>query len=150
MSPAHTLEVTWTQIHEDALRLAARLRDLGPWTGIVALARGGLVPAAIVARDMDLRIVETLCIASYDDRIQAEVQVLKPPVQALDDGGDGWLMIDDLVDTGATARKARAMLPKAHFATLYAKPDGRPLVDTFLHPVEQHVWVSFPWDADEG
>ena len=49
--------------------------------------------------------------------------------------GEGLLIVDDLVDTGVTARIVRAMLPKAHFATVYAKPAGRPLVHTFVTDV---------------
>ncbi len=147
--PRHTLRVTWAQVHDDARRLATELADDGPWKGIVALARGGLVPAAVVARSLELRLVETLCVASYTGRAQDDVRVLKPPTAALGDGGNGWLMIDDLVDTGATARAARELLPQAHFATLYAKPDGEALVDTFLHPVAQDTWVVFPWDDGE-
>ena len=56
------------------------------------------------------------------------------------------LIIDDLVDTGKTARMVRDMLPKAHFATVYAKPKGRPLVDTFITEVSQDTWIYFPWD----
>jgi xanthine phosphoribosyltransferase len=60
--------------------------------------------------------------------------------------GKGVLVIDDLVDTGATARVVREMLPHAHFATVYAKPQGRPLVDTFVTEVSQDTWIYFPWD----
>jgi xanthine phosphoribosyltransferase len=56
------------------------------------------------------------------------------------------LVIDDLVDTGKTARVVRAMLPNAHFATVYAKPAGRPMVDTFVTEVSQDTWIYFPWD----
>ncbi len=38
------------------------------------------------------------------------------------------------------------MLPKAHFAAVYAKPKGRPLVDTFVTEVSQDTWIYFPWD----
>ena len=38
------------------------------------------------------------------------------------------------------------MMPKAHFATVYAKPKGRPLVDTFVTEVSQDTWIYFPWD----
>ena len=62
--------------------------------------------------------------------------------------GAGWLIIDDLVDTGHTARTVREMLPKAHFATVYAKPAGRPLVDTFITEVSQDTWILFPWDIE--
>jgi xanthine phosphoribosyltransferase len=64
--------------------------------------------------------------------------------------GDGkdWLIIDDLVDTGKTAAVIRKMLPRAHFATVYAKPQGKPLVDTFVTEVSQDTWVLFPWDSE--
>ena len=60
--------------------------------------------------------------------------------------GEGWLIVDDLVDTGSTARVVRERLPKALFATIYAKPAGRPLVDTFITEVSQDTWILFPWD----
>jgi xanthine phosphoribosyltransferase len=58
------------------------------------------------------------------------------------------LIIDDLVDTGKTARIVRNMLPMSHFATVYAKPDGRPLTDTFITEVSQETWILFPWDSE--
>lgn len=140
--------VSWSEVHRDARYLVRKLMALGPWKGIVALTRGGLVPAAIVAREMDLRIVDTLCIATYDDRTKGRAEVLKVPAQAAADKGAGWLLVDDLVDTGATLRAAREILPHAHFATVYAKPDGAGLVDTYMHEVPQDVWVFFPWDTD--
>jgi xanthine phosphoribosyltransferase len=56
--------------------------------------------------------------------------------------------VDDLVDTGATGRIVREMLPEAHFATVYAKPAGRPIVDTFITEVSQDTWILFPWDTE--
>ncbi len=142
--------VTWAEVHRDTKELARRLVGLGPWKGIVALTRGGLVPAAILARELDLRIVDTLCITSYDEQVQESIRVLKTPTDALADGGGGggWLLIDDLVDTGATAREARVILPNAHFATIYAKPAGRAFVDTAISEVDQDTWLFFPWDTE--
>jgi xanthine phosphoribosyltransferase len=104
-----------------------------------------LVPAAVVSRELELRVVETLCVASYDGRNKGDVRVLKGAGAEVGDG-HGWLMVDDLVDSGATASEARRLLPAAHFATLYAKPAGMPLVDTFVREVPQNVWIDFPWD----
>jgi xanthine phosphoribosyltransferase len=56
------------------------------------------------------------------------------------------LVIDDLVDSGKTLELIRIMYPKAHFATVYAKPKGRPMVDTFITEVSQDTWIFFPWD----
>ncbi|MGP9819837.1 xanthine phosphoribosyltransferase [Salinarimonas sp. NSM] len=143
--------VSWDQFHRDARALAWRLAESGPFEAIVCITRGGLVPAAIVARELEIRMIESVCIASYHDyKSQGGLQVLKeiaPAVRALGDGqGKGVLVIDDLVDTGKTARVVRDMLPNAHFATVYAKPAGRPLVDTFITEVSQDTWIYFPWD----
>jgi len=141
--------VSWDQFHRDARALAWRLAASGPFQAIVAVTRGGLVPAAIIARELELRIIETVCVASYHDyKNQGGLQVLKPIAADVAKSGDGAgiLVVDDLVDTGATARVVREMLPKAHFATVYAKPLGRPLVDTFITEVSQDTWIYFPWD----
>ena len=125
--------VSWDQFHRDARALAWRLADKGPFEAIVCITRGGLVPAAIVARELDLRLVETVCVA----------------VLAIGNGrGKGVLLIDDLTDTGKTAKLVRAMLPDAHFATVYAKPAGAGLCDTFITEVSQDTWIFFPWDLD--
>jgi len=137
-----TFPVSWEELHRNAKALAWRLASNGPWKGIVAITRGGLVPAAVVARELELRLIDTLCIASYDDRQQGEMTVLK----RVEGDGQGWLIIDDLVDTGRTAKAVREMLPRAHFATIYAKPAGRPLVDTFITEVSQDTWIYLPWD----
>ena len=44
----------------------------------MAITRGGLVPAAIVARELGIRVIETVCVASYDYDEQGDVSVLKP------------------------------------------------------------------------
>jgi xanthine phosphoribosyltransferase len=140
--------VSWDQFHRDARALAWRLSGQGPFEAVVAVTRGGLVPAAIVARELEVRIVETVCISSYDYGRQGELSVLKAVDTRLAarDGGRGVLIVDDLVDTGRTAKVVRDMLPGAHFATVYAKPLGRPLVDTFITEVSQDTWIYLPWD----
>ncbi len=135
--------VSWEQLHRDCRALSWRLMEKGQWKGIFAITRGGLVPAAIIARELDIRLVDTICLASYDWQSQGNANVLKPVAHA----GAGWLLIDDLVDTGKTAKIARDMVPEAYFATVYAKPEGRPLVDTFITEVSQDTWILFPWDS---
>ena len=134
-------------MHRDTRVLAWRLLDMhntSPFKGIIAITRGGLVPAAIIARELEIRVIDTISVASYDEKAQGELQVLKPTQDVAD--GEGWLIIDDLVDTGKTARAIRDLLPAAHFATVYAKPEGRPLVDSFVTEVSQDTWIYFPWD----
>jgi xanthine phosphoribosyltransferase len=140
-----TYPISWEQLHRDSKALAWRLLDMDFFKGIVAVTRGGLVPAAIIARELDIRLVDTVCVSSYEWQDQVgEIEILK----SIPADGEGMLIIDDLVDTGKTAKSVREMLPKAHFATVYAKPAGRPLVDTFITEVSQDTWILFPWDSE--
>jgi xanthine phosphoribosyltransferase len=134
--------VSWEEMHRDSRALSWRLAERGPFEGIVAIARGGLVPAQIVARELEIRLIDTICISSYDEAVQREPEILK----GVSGSGRGWLIVDDLVDTGQTGRIVREMLPHAHFATVYAKPAGRAVVDTFVTEVSQDTWILFPWD----
>ena len=109
-----TYPISWEQLHRDSRALAWRLVEMQTWKGIVAITRGGLVPASIIARELDLRLVDTVCISSYDYQQQGQISVLKSPVIE----SNNILLIDDLVDTGQTARVVKKLLPKAHFAAV--------------------------------
>jgi xanthine phosphoribosyltransferase len=143
--------VSWDQLHRDARALAWRLQGMGPdggnWRAVVAITRGGMAPAMIVARELDIRVVDTVSVKSYDRQTQAEPRLIKAPQSGImGEAGEGVLIIDDLVDTGKTLELVRKLYPKAHFATVYAKPKGRPLVETFITEVSQDTWIFFPWD----
>jgi xanthine phosphoribosyltransferase len=140
-----TYPITWSQLHNDCRALAWRLLEIrNDWEKIIAVARGGLVPAAIIARELDIHNIDTICVSSYTVRSQGESRVIKKTFGE----SEKCLIIDDLVDTGKTARIVRNMLPLSHFATVYAKPDGRPLTDTFVTEVSQETWILFPWDSE--
>ena len=147
--------VSWDQMHRDSRALAWRLDGRGPddgaWRAVVAITRGGMAPAMIVARELDIRTVDTISVKSYhsgggkaDQR--REAQVLKSPDAGLMGDGTGVLIVDDLVDSGKTLELVRQLYPQAHFATVYAKPQGEPQVDTFITGVSQDTWIFFPWD----
>lgn len=140
-----TYPISWDQLHRDSKALAWRLLDTSYFKGIIAITRGGLVPAAIIARELDIHLIDTICISSYDwqDK-KGDAQILKK----FEGDGDGFLLIDDLVDTGRTAQLVKELIPKAHFATVYAKPAGKDLVDTFVTEVSQDTWILFPWDSE--
>nr|WP_281645368.1 xanthine phosphoribosyltransferase [Parendozoicomonas sp. Alg238-R29] len=145
---------TWSELHRDSRELAWELLKKAPgdnkrWEGIIAVTRGGMIPAAIIARELNIRLIDTLCISCYDDHQQVgELKVIKNTM--LETDGQGYLVIDDLVDTGATLREVRRLLSAAHIATLYVKPSGEKLVDTFVDKFSQDTWVRFPWDMELG
>jgi xanthine phosphoribosyltransferase len=142
--------VSWDQLHRDARALAWRLQGHGPdkgaWRAVVAITRGGMAPAMIVARELDIRTVDTISVKSYNHQTQSEPRIIKSPDMEIVGDGTGVLIVDDLVDTGRTLEVVRKTMPKAHVATVYAKPQGRPQVETFVTEVSQDTWIFFPWD----
>jgi xanthine phosphoribosyltransferase len=150
VQPEKMFPVSWDQFHRDSRALAWRLAEAGPFDAIVCVTRGGLVAAAIVARELDIRLIETVCIASYEGergKTQGESSLIKTVADAVRTRARGILIVDDLVDTGKTAKLVRDLVPSGHFATVYAKPMGRPMVDTFVTEVSQDTWIYFPWDT---
>ena len=141
--PRRYYTVTWEELQDEGRELARRLRRQGTWKRIIAITRGGLVPAAIISRELGIRNVDTVCISSYRGEHKGRHRIIKSVSDA--DDGAGVLIIDDLVDTGKTARHLRKMLPEAHLAVVFAKPAGVHDVDTYVKEVSQETWIVFPW-----
>lgn len=137
------MTVSWDQLHKDARILSERLSNFN-FRGIIAITRGGLIPAGIIARELELRLIDTISVVTYDEEKKGELNIIKNP--SITEDGNGFLIIDDLVDSGITAKAIRKLLPKAYFACLYAKPAGKEYTDQFIMEVQQDMWILFPWD----
>jgi xanthine phosphoribosyltransferase len=144
MSYNTVLPVTWDDIDRDAERLAAQALVRRPWDGILAIARGGLIPAALVAHRLAIRRIDVIAIQTYDDRSLGSPDILQMP--RIDGEGAGWLAVDDLVDTGVTMRMVRTIYPRITVGVLYTKPLGHSLADAFVRSVPQDTWIRFPWE----
>jgi len=146
----HRFPVSWDQFHRDSRALAWKLSSVRPFRALIAITRGGMVPAAIVARELGIRVIETVGVASYDYDTQGDIAVLKKISAEIagDLQGEDVLIVDDLVDTGKTGQIVKQMLPKAHLAAVYAKPMGKTVVDTYVTEVSQDTWIFFPWDME--
>ncbi len=136
--------VTWDMFQMHARKLSEKLLPASQWKGIIAVSRGGLFPAAVLSRELGIRHVETVCIASYEDHF-TQSDTLRVIHRAKGDG-EGFIVVDDLVDTGNTAKAIREMYPKARFVTVFAKPAGAPLVDDYIIDIPQNTWIEQPWD----
>ena len=136
-------DVSWPEFHRDVRKLGNLVQSRGPWKGIIAVTRGGLVPAGILSRELNIRHVDTVCIKTYEEEKNCPPEILK----GIDHDGDGWLVIEDLVDTGNTCKILREMLPKACLAAVYAKPQGKPLADITAVDVAQNKWILLPWEV---
>lgn len=144
---SHRYPVSWEEFYRNARALAWRLNETHAWHGIIAITRGGLVPAAVMARELGIRKIDTISIVSYGEN-DKQIDPMIVKACQIEDSGTGWLVIDDLVDTGLTAKIVRKMLPKAHITAIYAKPLGKKHVDTFMTEVSQDTWIVFPWEEE--
>jgi len=138
------LFITWDEFHAHSKQLSNMLRDLKSWDKLVCIARGGLAPASLLSRYLDITYVDTICMSSYDDKTDShqDLEIIK----SLTSTDSNILVIDDLVDSGKSIAAARKMLPNAHFATIYGKPNGIKQIDTYLIDIPQSTWIVFPWE----
>jgi xanthine phosphoribosyltransferase len=135
--------VTWDMLQIHTRKLANRLLKMHSYNKIIAVSRGGLVPSALLARELGIRYVDTICIASYNNEfLKKNRKIIKKPQE----DGCTTVVVDDLVDTGGTAKIIRNLYPKAYFVTIFAKPMGRSLVDDYVIDIPQNVWIEQPWD----
>ncbi|MEZ4753766.1 MAG: xanthine phosphoribosyltransferase [Bdellovibrionota bacterium] len=141
------LHISWEDLHRDVRALATQLRSENlknkVWKGIVVVTRGGLIPACLLSKELGIKLIDTFCISTYDHQDKGKSEVLKKP--EIENSKD-WLVVDDLVDTGQTFRVIRESLPDAHYACVYAKPEGIDATDIFVSEVSQDTWIHFPWD----
>lgn len=139
--------ITWADFEKECRALGELLQKNGPIKGLVGIARGGLVPTAIISHTLNIRNVKTLAVTSYFGHQQMTAEVLGSVENIMD--GEGWFFIDDLVDTGQTAQLIRKRYPKAKIAVVYAKPEGQQHSDFFVKLLKQEHWVVFPWEDQE-
>ena len=149
MSNSYTKDypISWEQIHRQSRELGLRLKEIGNWKGILSVTRGGMVPACLVAQEIGVKHIETISIESYSHQDQSTGPIIHY-APTLENGGDSWLVIDDLSDTGKTFELIRTMFPKAHYACVYVKPNGAPQADTYIEDVPQESWIYFPWELE--
>lgn len=98
---------------KDAIKLADMIKKTGrTFRSIIVITRGGLFPATILSAQLNIKKIDTYCLASYANKIGGEIQELKKPVIDTEDA----LFVDDLSDSGNTARYVKSVFPDAFFA----------------------------------
>lgn len=137
---------TYAHLHGAMAVMHSKLPEM-KWKGIVAVSRGGFFPALYLAHRLSIKNIEVLALTSYgDDKKKGSLYLLQPFDFQSKNQGEGWLVIDELSDSGATLAWIRQRLPKAHFAVIYAKPKGMTVVDTYGATIAQDTWIEFPWE----
>lgn len=138
------LYIKWDEFHQDTKKLCQKIKQSGEYNKIVAISRGGLLPAGILAYELDIRNTQAINISSYDGDKQRSLE----DVEICDNVGivdEKTLIVDDLSDTGTTFKLLRSRFPNARYVTVYAKPKGQSVVDIFSREMPDE-WLVFPWD----
>ncbi|WWO98661.1 MAG: xanthine phosphoribosyltransferase [Candidatus Dasytiphilus stammeri] len=135
--------VTWEMLLIHTRNLAELLLPAKQWIGIIAVSRGGLIPACLLARELNIRYVDTLCISSYNHDIQNDITLIK---YDRTHNGQDYIIVDDLVDTGNTIKAIRSIYPNGYLVTIFAKSNAKSLVDKYVIEIPQNTWIEQPWD----
>lgn len=140
--------ISWSEFHRHVKDLCKKIKESGEYDKIVAISRGGLIPAAIIAYELNIRNTETINFSSYDgnyERRRDEEIEISGHIGTVN---EKTLIIDDLSDSGRTYEILRRVYPKAKFITVYAKEKGAPQVDIYEKTMPDE-WLVFPWDIEE-
>lgn len=142
MNSNDSIVLSWSDIQQDTLLLAEKLRN-HQWDRIYAVSRGGMIPAALIAYDLEIRHIDTICVKSYDSRKQGEFELIKSPVQ---EDMHNILIVDDISDSGKTAELIKKFYPETSYAALYVKRAGKDDVDYYIREYPEEKWIAFPWE----
>ncbi|MBO7258167.1 MAG: hypothetical protein J6V11_04425 [Alphaproteobacteria bacterium] len=138
--------ITYEQVEQAAFKASTLIKKQPVKINrLVAISRGGLVPACLLAEYLDIREIHALSLYSYrPDGTQGDVTVLvRPDVPDTPD----TLFVDDLVDGGKTAEYIKQAYPNASFLPLFSKKISS---DYVVNPtlVPENASVIFPWEPD--
>jgi len=140
--------ITWDEINHWSGKLAEKIAadcdDLQQAT-LVAVSRGGLIPAQIVAYKLNIRDVRVMKLISYDENnVRGETKDIS--TDRLFDGSDVYI-IDDLADSGDTIKYLRQKYPSSKMCTLLQKTCCKEHPDICVREnIAKDTCLVFPWD----
>ena len=147
--------VSWDRVYAYARSVAHAIIDDGfrP-DAVVAIARGGYVPARILCDLLDIYQLHSIRVVHYRAGAskQAEARLTDP--LAVDMRGKRVLVVDDVSDTGDTLAVARRHLAEAgaadtRIAVLLHKEVSKVMPEYYAEKLVEWRWMIFPWAVIE-
>ena len=147
--------VSWATVMRLTHDLAVRIRQAGFRPDVVvAIARGGYVPARLLCDYLDLADLSSIRIVHYTagaNRRQS-AGLVEGLCRSLD--GRNVLLVDDVSDTGDTLVLAREHLAElgaddVRIAVLHHKMTSTVEPDFFAHRIVKWRWIIYPWAVTE-
>jgi hypoxanthine phosphoribosyltransferase len=151
MAPTEKLNVTWDDLERLVVDLADQVR--GEYDVMLAVTRGGLVPAGMLAYRLGIRNIIVAAVAFYDDQgrpAESPTFLQFPADPLLHDRR--VLIVDEVWDTGSTIQavidRVRLAGGRPTTAVLHYKP-GHSIVPSVPdhHVVTTDDWVVYPFKA---
>lgn len=155
-------EYTWHYIAAACSSLAHRVKETErdhPITHVVGISRGGLIPATLIAKHLDVREVVSFGLKSYNDGDDYETRISTPTVYQdirdcyqLSRDGSHTLVVDDVTDKGNTfkyiERALKDMSSVINFktSTIFKKPTSSFDPDYVYNMAPIEEWIVFPWE----
>lgn len=137
--------IKWDEFHQHTKALCQKIKASGEYNKIIAISRGGLIPAGIIAYELEIRNSQAINISSYDNNYERRSDDQIEFSGHIGDADEKTLIVDDLSDSGRTFRILREIFPSAKYVAVYAKEAGAPVVDIFSQEMPDE-WIVFPWD----
>ena len=134
--------IDWAEFHAQVKLLATKVKAAGKFNRIIAISRGGLIPAGILAYELDIRNCDVINMSSYDGEIKRQDKAIEIK-GLLTDIDERTLIVDDLSDSGRTLDLLHQQYPKAKRVCVYAKPSGQASCEIFAQKLPDQ-WVVFP------
>ena len=136
--------LSYHDIHTDCIELAKKIKRKYKPEKLILISRGGLIPGSIIANYLGIQDVDVIALKTYADRKRSkEIKVYKRIKSE-----KKLVVIDDLVDSGETAKIVKEMMPNSKFVVLYAKTSGKKQADLHLYDFKDSDWLVFPWEQD--
>lgn len=136
--------LSYHDIHTDCIELAKKIKKKYKPEKLILISRGGLIPGSIIANYLGIQDVDVIALKTYADRKRSkEIKVYKRIKYE-----KKLVVIDDLVDSGETAKIVKEMMPNSKFVVLYAKTSGKKQADLHLYDFKDSDWLVFPWEQD--
>jgi len=146
------MKINWEEIENDCVILYEKINKNFKFNCIVAICRGGWVPARIISDLSNVNLIGSLRIESYDVYNKKEAKITQDV--SIDVKDKNVLLVDDIADTGDTLMLAKEYLIKKFpknlmIATLHYKQKSKIKPDFFVKEVENDVWIIYPWEKRE-
>ncbi|MCS6956261.1 MAG: phosphoribosyltransferase family protein [Patescibacteria group bacterium] len=144
-------KLSWNNLYKDCLLLAEKILATKPKLDrIIAISRGGLVPARILSDFLSLPI-SNIVISSYSNLKQLkEPEIVE--VAPFSWHNENLLIVDEVSDTGKTFKRAlkyfkNKKIGKIYTCSPYIKPKTAHIPDFYIKKID--VWIVFPYDLKE-